>query len=350
MKRNMFTKMVVAVVVGAVTLVGTSVPSSAQQTRGKKQKVQVEGTAPKKVQVERTAPKRVQVERTAPKQVVVQQRQPRVVLTDQQQQDARQRSSAVQQQQRAAQQRELQRQQQQRVTVQQQDQRRVERQRQTQIDQQQVIDRQQQRAGQRRLDQQQQRQVVLQQQQRIARYQQRLNQDQRLADQRIARLREQKRMAQWQYQQEYFRRIAEQQRQLQAYQNYNYYNDPYFYTAPSYRYNRGGSWYQTNSYGADLLRQAVNYGYQEGFRAGQADRSDRWGYNYRDSFAFQDANFGYNGLYLDQDAYNYYFRQGFERGYEDGYYSRNRYGSYNNGALSILGAVVNTILNLQSLD
>jgi hypothetical protein len=67
-----------------------------------------------------------------------------------------------------------------------------------------------------------------------------------------------------------------------------------------------------------LLRQAVNYGYQEGFRAGEADRQDRWRSNYRDSYAYQDANYGYNGYYVDRGDYNYYFREGFRRGYEDG--------------------------------
>ena len=48
-------------------------------------------------------------------------------------------------------------------------------------------------------------------------------------------------------------------------------------------------------------------------------------FNYRDSYAYQDANFGYDGYYEDQGAYNHYFRQGFRRGYEYGYYGRYRY-------------------------
>jgi hypothetical protein len=44
--------------------------------------------------------------------------------------------------------------------------------------------------------------------------------------------------------------------------------------------------------------------------------------DYRDCYAYQDANFGYDGYYEDQGAYNHYFREGFRRGYEDGYYSR----------------------------
>jgi hypothetical protein len=41
-----------------------------------------------------------------------------------------------------------------------------------------------------------------------------------------------------------------------------------------YRYSRGGSYYETNRYGAQMLRRAVNNGYEEGFWAGQADRED----------------------------------------------------------------------------
>ena len=127
-------------------------------------------------------------------------------------------------------------------------------------------------------------------------------------------------------------------------QNFRY-ND---YGAPSYRYYRQGNYYQTNQYGADLLRRAVNDGYSEGFYAGQADRQDNGGYNYQDSGAYGDASYGYDGYYVDVDEYQYYFREGFRRGYEDGYYGRNQYGSYSNGGVSILGAILNTILNLQT--
>jgi len=93
----------------------------------------------------------------------------------------------------------------------------------------------------------------------------------------------------------------------------------------------------------------VNYGYREGYRAGAADREDGWNFNYRASYAYQDANYGYDGYWEDQGAYNYYFREGFRRGYEDGYYSRYQYGSYYNGEYSVLGAVLGQILNFVSL-
>jgi hypothetical protein len=78
--------------------------------------------------------------------------------------------------------------------------------------------------------------------------------------------------------------------------NYDYGRDAFFRTPWSYRYNRGGNDHLTNRYGADLLQQDVNFGYQEGFRAGDADRRDRWRYNYQDSFAYRDANYGYMGV------------------------------------------------------
>ena len=156
-------------------------------------------------------------------------------------------------------------------------------------------------------------------------------------------------MAQYRFQQEYLERLRQQQVFLQNDRHPDYDRDPYFYTAPIYRYNRGGRYYETNQYGADLLRQAVNYGYQEGFRAGEADRQDRWRSNYQDSYAYQDANYGYNGYYVDRDDYNYYFREGFRRGYEDGYNSRYQYGRYSNGSYSMLDVIVSQVLGFQSL-
>jgi len=54
-------------------------------------------------------------------------------------------------------------------------------------------------------------------------------------------------------------------------------------------------------------------------------------------------------MYVNQGDYNYYFRQGFNRGYQDGYNGQYQYGQYSNGNRSILGAILGTILNLQSL-
>jgi hypothetical protein len=153
-------------------------------------------------------------------------------------------------------------------------------------------------------------------------------------------------MQQYRYQQWYWERQRAMQAQWQA-RNYNYYSDPYYYTPASYRYFRDGRYYQVNRYAADLLRQAVRYGYQEGVRAGRADRLDGWRSDYRGNYAYMDANFGYNGYYVNRDEYEYYFRQGFRRGYDDGYGRDYRYGAYNDGNYSILATVLAAILNFQ---
>jgi hypothetical protein len=156
-------------------------------------------------------------------------------------------------------------------------------------------------------------------------------------------------MAQYRFQQQYYERLRQQRLSAQGWRSYNYGGDPYFYTAPVYRYSYGGRSYETSQYGADLLRESVNNGYDVGYRAGLADREDGWRFDYRDSWAYRDANYGYTGLYLDESQYNYYFRQGFRRGYEDGYYSRFRYGQRANGTHQILGTLLAQILNLRSL-
>ena len=156
-------------------------------------------------------------------------------------------------------------------------------------------------------------------------------------------------MAQYRYQEQYLERLRQQRANLQNDRNHDYDDDPGYDLAPNYRYRRAGTYYQTNQYGADLLRAAVNNGYQQGFQAGQADRQDRWAANYQNSYAYQDANYGYSGHYVAQDDYNYYFRRGFQRGYDDGYNSRSQYGSNSNGSYSILGNVISQILGLQSL-
>ena len=95
-----------------------------------------------------------------------------------------------------------------------------------------------------------------------------------------------------------------------------------------------------------MLRQAVENGYEQGFYAGQADRQDGWDFDYTNSFGYQDAAYGYDSYFVSTDEYGYYFRQGFQRGYEDGYYGRYQYGTYSNGRYSILGNIIGTILDI----
>lgn len=192
-----------------------------------------------------------------------------------------------------------------------------------------------------------QRERTQMEQQRATQYRQRLDQQVRFSQQQAAQMQQQKRINEYRAQQQYLAQLRQQQLRLQTTRNYS--NDPYIRTAPSYRYAYSGTTRETNQYGADVLRQAVNYGYQEGVRFGQADRQDALQANYRNSFAYQDANYGYSGYYVDQADYNYYFRQGFQRGYADGYNSQSQYGTSLNGTPSILATLLSSILGLTSL-
>jgi hypothetical protein len=160
------------------------------------------------------------------------------------------------------------------------------------------------------------------------------------------RLRDQNRHEQYRSQQRYYERMNQQRRYRDN--HHDVYNSSYYHAPAIYRYQRSGNDYYANRYQADLMRQAVNYGYEEGFYAGRADRADRWNYNFRDAYAYQDANYGYNGYYVERSTYNYYFREGFRRGYDDGYYSRYQYGRHDNNRYSPHDSVLRLILNFSN--
>ena len=116
-----------------------------------------------------------------------------------------------------------------------------------------------------------------------------------------------------------------------------------------YRVYRDGRYYNYDNQGVNRLRQAVNLGYQQGYRDGQQDRRyGRW-MNPNDSSIYRRATFGYAG-YVDRNQYQYYFQQGFRRGYEDGYYNTSRYGYRSGNTFNILGSFLNTILNVVDDD
>ena len=156
-------------------------------------------------------------------------------------------------------------------------------------------------------------------------------------------LERQRRNAQHRYQQDYWRRwLAAQARW--NHHRFDYDRDPFFHTPFNYRYSYGGRWHSTNSYGAEILRQAVRDGYREGWYAGQADRMDRWQFDYRNNYGWIDGSYGYSGRYVSHNDYRWYFRQGFERGYRDGYYGRYQYGRYDRDGAMILPAILGMIL------
>ncbi len=95
-----------------------------------------------------------------------------------------------------------------------------------------------------------------------------------------------------------------------------------------------------------MLRRALNDGYAQGYRAGQADRYDDWDYGYQDCYGYRDASYGYDSYYVGLDEYQYYFREGFRRGYEDGYYGQRSYGYYSGGRNSLLRNILGAILSI----
>jgi flagellar biosynthesis/type III secretory pathway protein FliH len=113
-----------------------------------------------------------------------------------------------------------------------------------------------------------------------------------------------------------------------------------------YRVNRNGSYYNTDQRGAEMLRQAVNAGYQQGYRAGQQDRNGRRNSSWNNSSVYRSGTYGYQN-HVNRSQYQYYFQQGFQKGYQDGYNSQYRYGSNNGGSLNILSTILNQVLNIQ---
>jgi acyl transferase domain-containing protein len=306
MRVNVVNRMVGAVGIGAVALLGWGVVINAQPERGQQQQQDAKDKQEKDRQAQQSKDKQA-------KDKQAQQQQAQRGQQQQAQRDQQQQAQRGQQQQ-------------------------------AQRNQQQM-----QHPPQPRLAQPEQQRLIGQQQQRLVQYGTVLDQQTRVAQQQTVQLQRDRRTAQYNVQVQYMAGLNQQQVVLRSHRNYNYGADPYFYTRSTYRYSRGGVYYQTNQYGVDLLRQAVNHGYDQGLRAGMADRQDRWASNYETSYPYLDANYGYTGFYVDRADYNYYFREGFRRGYQDGYNSRYQYGTYVSGRGTILGAILATIINFQSI-
>ena len=113
----------------------------------------------------------------------------------------------------------------------------------------------------------------------------------------------------------------------------------------AYRIYNNGEYYTYDTRSYNLLRQAVNHGYQQGYRQGQIDRRYGRGFSFYNSNVYRTGTFGFQS-YVARDQYQHYFQQGFQRGYEDGFYSTARYGYRSGNAFNILGSVLNTILQI----
>jgi hypothetical protein len=116
-----------------------------------------------------------------------------------------------------------------------------------------------------------------------------------------------------------------------------------------YRVYRNEGYYDTDYRGIHTLRDAVNVGYQQGHRSGRMDRQYRLMENYEYSPVYRQGVYGYQD-HVDREEYQHYFRQGFERGYYDGYRNDIRYGYQQSNTMNILGSVLNAILNFTSLQ
>jgi hypothetical protein len=122
-----------------------------------------------------------------------------------------------------------------------------------------------------------------------------------------------------------------------------------------YRVYRNGSYYNTNGQGVELLRQAVNEGYRQGFEAGRNDRTSQRRGDWSRSTVYRTGTLGYQTS-VDRGQYQYYFREGFQRGYQDAtnsqyqvdYNGDYQYGTRQGGTLNILSSILGTILNVQS--
>ena len=77
---------------------------------------------------------------------------------------------------------------------------------------------------------------------------------------------------------------------------------------------------------------AFDVGYRDGITAGQEDQGRHMRSSFRDTDAYRNADLGYRASYGDRDEYRVQFRDGFERGYQDGYggsrYSSDGPGTY----------------------
>ena len=84
---------------------------------------------------------------------------------------------------------------------------------------------------------------------------------------------------------------------------------------------------------------AFDAGYREGITLGQQDRGRNSRSNYQSSATYRSGDMGYRSSYGDRESYRVQFRDGVQRGYEDGY------GRSQNGALEAANPSRNTSPN-----
>jgi hypothetical protein len=76
----------------------------------------------------------------------------------------------------------------------------------------------------------------------------------------------------------------------------------------------------------EIRRDAYDYGYREGARAGEQDARRGERFHFEDEREYRNGDGGYHRQYGDRDRYRQTFRSGYAAGYSDGY---RRNGGYN---------------------
>lgn len=106
------------------------------------------------------------------------------------------------------------------------------------------------------------------------------------------------------------------------------YGQLYGRPADSPQERTGGDAYAARSWGS--AHMAFDVGYRDGITMGQQDEGRNMRSNFRGTTAYQNADLGYRPSSGDRETYRMQFRDGFERGYQDGY-GRSRYSSDGGG-------------------
>jgi hypothetical protein len=218
------------------------------------------------------------------------------------------------------------------------------------IHDQQASDAQRQANRQARLSEARQQQLIAETQQRTTRYAVLLQERQQRAEQLAAELRAQKRINQYQFQQAYLDRLRRQQYEVEQARYYNYDQDPYFYSAPTYRY----------SYSGPLLRdQPVRRGpppavpeqwLSGGLPGRTGGPSGQLARRLPELLRLPGRQLRLHRDVREPGPVQLLLPARLPEGYEDGYYSRSQYGqSVGNGKYQLIAGLLSTLLNLTSL-
>ena len=92
-------------------------------------------------------------------------------------------------------------------------------------------------------------------------------------------------------------------------------------------YGRNGGYGNNGGYGSNIYQVAQNEGYRDGLNTGARDAERGQSYNPQRSHYYKDATDGYNSSYGNKGQYKQAYRDGFLRGYQEGY---RQYGGYRN--------------------